>query len=138
MQKEVSLRDLSPMIGSLNTFVQMPLPVKYSFRLSKVMKVLQDELQQFETAKQDLFKKLGEPAESDSDNQQPNMQGTQYKIKPENIDQFQTEMQQLLEEEITLEFNPIPLSVVEETNMTIADMVNLEIFFEDDSEEGKD
>lgn len=43
----------------LNKLLTSPLPVKVSYRLSKIIKKLNDELTQFENSRQKLFEKYG-------------------------------------------------------------------------------
>lgn len=129
MQLTITLRELSPIVHSLNNFVQVPIPAKYSWRLSKVMKRLQSEVEEFNKSRAALFEKYGE--EIDADN--VGIEGKQLRIKEENMDVFYSEFNELLSESITISFNPIPISLIE-SSMTIADMANLSVFFEDDDE----
>lgn len=130
MNLEITLRELSAIIASLNSFVQVPIPAKYSWRLGRVMKKLQSEVDSFADHRATLFQKYGEEVEPETEEQK--MQGTQFKIKPENMDIFSSELNELLSETIEIEFDKIPISLIEDSNMTIADMVNLDLFFLDD------
>lgn len=134
MQLTITLRELSPIIQSLNSFVQVPLPAKYSWRLGKVMKKLQAEVDEFTKSRTALFEKYGEQIEEENRANLPPgaSPGKQFKIKEENMEVFGQELEELLSESITISFDPIPLSLVEGSSMTIADMANLEVFFEDD------
>lgn len=130
MNLEITLKEISPIISSLNNFVQVPIPAKYSWRLSKVMKNLQSEVESFGDHRAKLFEKYGEEFY-----QEDNAKGKQFKIKEENFDIFTKELNELLSEKIKISFDPIPISLIENSNMTIADMVNLEMFFLDDEVE---
>lgn len=132
MQLTITLRELSPIIHSLNNFVQVPIPAKYSWRLGKVMKRLQSEVEEFNKSRTALFQKYGEEIDpSDTDSSQS--EGRQLRIKEEHMEVFSSELNDLLSESITFTFSPIPVSLIE-SSMTIADMANLEMFFEDDDE----
>ena len=134
MNLSITLRELSPIIQSLNTFVQVPIPAKYSWRLSKVMEHLQSEVDGFNQHRNELFEKYGE--EVDNADTPPGMPGAKsYKIKPEHVDDFQKELNELLYETVSINFEPIPVSLVAESEMSIADITNLSVFFLDDSPE---
>jgi len=130
MNLDITLKELSAIISSLNSFVQVPIPAKYSWRLGRVMKKLQVEVESFTDQRSKLFEKYGEEVESESEEKK--MQGVQFKIKAEHMDVFTKELNDLLQETIEIEFDPIPISLIEDSNMTIADMVNLDVFFFDD------
>lgn len=135
MKTKVTLRELSPIVQSLNNFVQIPMPAKYSWRLSRVMKKLQSEIEDFQKSRLELVKQFGEVVDEDDnpvEGADVTMPNARVRIKQDQLEQFTTELEDLLNETIELSFQPIPLSLVMESNMTIADMANLEIFFEDD------
>ena len=134
MKLTITLRELSPIIQSLNNFVQVPLPAKYSWRLGKVMKKLQSEVDEFNKSRTVLFEKYGEEIDEENQVKTPpgSSPGKQFRIKEENMEIFTKELEDLLLESLTINFDPIPLSLVEESSMTIADMANLEVFFVDD------
>lgn len=134
MELNITLRELSPIIQSLNSFVQVPIPAKYSWRLSKVMKHLQGEVDSFNQHRNDLFEKYGEEVDNpDLPEGMPG--GKSYKIKPEHVETFQSELNELLSETISIEFDPIPISLVADSPMSIADISNLSVFFLDDAPE---
>lgn len=130
MNLEITLRELSAIIASLNSFVQVPIPAKYSWRLGRVMKKLQAEVDSFTDHRAKLFQKYGEEIKPETEEQKA--QGTQFKIKPEHMEKFTKELNDLLSEVIEIEFDQIPISLIEDSKMTIADMVNLDLFFLDD------
>lgn len=134
MNLEITLRELSAIIASLNNFVQVPIPAKYSWRLGRVMKSLQSEVDSFSDHRAKLFRKYGEEVKPETEEQKA--QGTQFKIKPEHMEKFTKELNDLLSEIIEIEFDQIPISLIEDSKMTIADMVNLDLFFLDDEERG--
>ena len=135
MKLTITLRELSPIIQSLNSFVQVPLPAKYSWRLGKVMKKLQSEVDEFSKSRSELFEKYGEEVEAtDTKSSQGVPTGKQFRIKEENIEAFSSELEDLLAETLSVTFDPIPLSFFEGSKMTIVDMSNLDMFFEDDEE----
>lgn len=124
VKKEVQLSELKQIEPSLNKLVQMQLPVKISYRLSKVLKKISQELNTLEETRQTLVKKLGVLNEDTQ----------QIEVPQDRVQDFVKEMEEVLSESYELEF--IPIDIEEITNVTLspADVINLEMFFEAESE----
>jgi hypothetical protein len=58
---KLTLRDIAPMIESLNNVMNLPLPAKESYRLGVAAKLIQDRITVYEKARQNLVAKYGEP-----------------------------------------------------------------------------
>jgi len=83
-------------IGPIEDGVRLPakeMPAKASYRLGKIYRKLQPDIEAYEKTRIDLFKRLGTHDE-ETDN---------WTIKEENMDDFTLEMEVLQEENITLE-----------------------------------
>lgn len=122
VKREVTLAELKSIEPSLNKLIQMQLPIKISYRLAKVLKKISQELATLEETRHMLVKKYGELNEE-----------TQQIVVPNDKTQdFVDEMQIILDEIYELEF--IPMDIEEMGNVTLSpsDVVNLELFFEDD------
>lgn len=136
MKLEITLRELAPVIQSMNNFVEVPLPAKHSWRLSRVMKKLQEDIQDFNTSRQELFDKYGTEAKMTDEQAKMASPGSKaIQITEENREVFAKELDELLNETIEIEFEPIPISMFADSNLSIADMANLEMFFDDDISE---
>ena len=75
------------------------IPILMSYRLNKLIPQLNKELESFEKAKEDLFKKYGELQTKEDDK-------SVYEIKPENTSIFYNELSTLANEEITIIYEP--------------------------------
>jgi len=124
MEFEITYRELAEMSSSLNRLVQVNMPAKYAFRLQKTMKTLQQELKDLNEHKETLIKKYGEEVN--------NEQGRSIQVKTEHAEIFWKEWNEILEDTISISANPIPLSLIEDSEVTIADMALLERFIDDD------
>ena len=124
MEFEITYRELAEMSTSLNRLVQVNMPAKYAFRLQKTMKTLQQELKDLNEHKETLIKKYGEEVD--------NEKGRSIQVKTEHAETFWNEWNEILEDTITITANPIPLSLIEDSEVTIADMALLERFIDDD------
>jgi len=124
MEFEITYRELAEMSSSLNRLVQVNMPAKYAFRLQKTMKTLQQELKDLNEHKETLIKKYGEEVD--------NEQGRSIQVKTEHAETFWNEWNEILEDTVTVSASPIPLSLIEDSEVTIADMALLERFIDDD------
>lgn len=126
---KVLLRDvvLIP-TGLVNTLMQKDLPIKASYWFSRLATIIDKELKIFEQSRSDMFKKYGEPVENSE-------QAGTMKIKDEYMDQCNKEFQELLEQEIDINFNPIKLSLFSKVDVKPIEILPLLPFLFDDEEE---
>jgi hypothetical protein len=73
------------------------LPVKLSYRLSKLVRKFAPEIEEFNKARDALLKEYGEQVEKG------------WQIKPENMEKFVTELNGILVEEVELECQMLSL-----------------------------
>jgi hypothetical protein len=86
---EFSLGEILNLKDTLQKLFEAKLPIKISYRLSRFLVRVNDEYENFEKKRLELFKRYGE----ENDQQQ-------MVISNENIDSFSTEMQDLMAEPI--------------------------------------
>jgi ATP-dependent DNA ligase len=91
-------------VNALRNLSQLPLPGKHAWHVGKMLKQVQEELQEFEETR----KKIIERHDEDS---------------KESVTQ---ELQEILDEEVEIDVKPLPLSVLEECQLTGGDMMTLE------------
>ncbi len=125
MKIQITLAELNGIVDSLNSFVKLQIPIKYAYRFGKVAKILQKELLSFKEQYNNLIKKYGETLDDGN-----------IRVSAEKRSLFIQESDDLQKEIIDIDFEPIPLSALSNTNASIADMAWLEKFFIDDSEQG--
>lgn len=116
---KLTLKDIVPMVNSLNTVMSLPLPAKDSYRLGIAAKMIQEKLIVYEKARYNLVTKYGEKVESEN----------VIRVKVENIDSFNKEIEELLAESVEINMNPIPIDKLEDSKINAIDMANLSPFF---------
>ena len=116
---KLTLKDIVPMVNSLNIVMSLPLPAKDSYRLGIAAKMIQEKLIVYEKARYNLVTKYGEKVESEN----------VIRVKVENIDSFNKEIEELLAESIEINMNPIPIDKLEDNKIYAIDMANLSPFF---------
>jgi hypothetical protein len=122
MQVKITLEELLEIHQSLSTFITIPLPAKYSYRFQKVAKILQSEWNDFKKNHDNLIRKYGKP----------NAENTQIQVTPENLANYAKERNEMMSKVISFDFEPIPISLVADSKLSVQDMAALEKFFVDD------
>ena len=84
-------------VPSIQLLAGSKLPAKASYRVAKALKVLQPELEEYETQRLKLAKQYGVP----------NADNTGFDFTAENAPKFSAEMQTLLDEEVTITLTPV-------------------------------
>lgn len=123
---KIKLREIIDMQNSLGVLVQLKVPAKVAFKLGKAAKQVNVEFQDFNKAREDLIMRLGTKNEDKQ----------LIEVPPEKIEEFRREIQSLLEEDVSLDFEPISLDCLGEATLSAADMANLSPFFTDSESKG--
>jgi len=89
--------------------------------LTKLIKVLNDEFNDLEAVRVDLVKKFGAPKENEAEGN--------YSVGPEHMDEFLSEIQTVLEKEITLP--DFKLNPEEVADFTIDELLMMEDFIQE-------
>ena len=118
---KVRLETIVDAMRAMAVFAQKELPAKAAYRVAKLVRKMTDEHRDFEKARFEAAKRLGDKDEK-SDT---------YKVKPENAEAFGAEMQALLDEEVDLEgCTMINFSDIEKLELAPAVLADLESFIE--------
>lgn len=105
----ITLGELKTIETALSKLLTMQLPIKLSFRLSKILKPINDELARVEEFRVAKIMELGVPNEDNSS----------VTIPTEKLEQFKQEIGELYSEEITLPFEPVQIDDLPE-NLTLS------------------
>lgn len=122
---KLTLREIAPMVNSLNAVMNLPLPARDSYRLGVAAKMIQERISVYEQARQNLVSKYGQKLEKEGI----------IRVKDENIEEFNKEIESLLQESVEVNMNPIPISLLGDSKVNPNDMANLSPFFSDNEEE---
>ena len=114
---------------SFNVLIEKNISFKANYKLSKLLIEISKELDFFEKKKQELFIKYGEEVE---------IEGVkQLQIKPKNMNEFSTNLNDILTDDVKLEYEPMfieDLSSIKEGKeqedaIKIKEMFPLLVFF---------
>jgi hypothetical protein len=107
---------------SMGKLLQKDLPIKSSFKLSRLVKKLNEELEVFNEKRKDLFKKFGKELEDG-----------RYHLGEEVAEDYNNNLKELLSVEIEIDFEPLKVDQLGE-NITISttDLMQLDGFIDID------
>ena len=120
----MTLEQLVNSKNAIQNLVGEKLPIRVSSDLRKLIKVINPILVSYEEARIEKIMEFGECAE-----------GTEtWTVKPENIDAFNTQNKEALNEELTLNIPIITVGMLEraDVNLSTSDMVMLEWLIKDE------
>ena len=105
----------------LEKLVDKEISIKTAYKLSRMIKVLNEELQTFEESRQKLVQQYGEVQEDDS-----------IAVKEDNIEAFNTELADLLTAEIEVGCEPISIDeFADGVEIKTAELMMIEKFITD-------
>ena len=120
---EIKLAELVNMQQALDKLVQMDLPIKQSFLLSKFAKKASVELQEFEEQRVKLVNKYGETDE---------LTGT-TSVSPTGLEDFRRELDELTDVELFFDVPPVRIGDLENVKISVADLMALEPIIAEDN-----
>lgn len=110
---KINLNDVVNSVDIVKKLIEYKLPVKTSFRLMTLVKTLDAKLQTFEECRVSLVKKYGEL----------NEETQQISVKPENVEEFAKEYQELLKEEFEVDFSKIGVeSLPDDVSISVSEL----------------
>ena len=117
---KILIRELIQAKPSLIKVLSADLPVKVSYRLSKGIKALNRELEDYEEKRVAILKKYSTEKEG------------QWEVDKDKLPDFTKEMTELMNIEIDINAEPVNLSLIQEIKVSALDLENLAKFINDD------
>ena len=120
----IKLAQLKNLEAPLSKLMDQHVPVKTSFKLSKVLKQVASELQDLEESRQKLIKTYGELNEEAQ---------TISITDPAKLIDFQKEYSELLNVEIELNYDPLSIEALGDSlELSVSEVVQLSVLFKDE------
>ncbi|MHA1469099.1 MAG: hypothetical protein ACTSSP_00910 [Candidatus Asgardarchaeia archaeon] len=110
-----TLAEIRAIGKNMSKLITLELPVKTSYRLSRLMSACSKELVMIEKSRTDLVKKYGVGNDKDG-----------YKVKDEEEEKFRAEYSQFLMEEVEIDFEPIPIGDLDGFNISPIELSRLD------------
>jgi hypothetical protein len=134
---KITVREISGLVNNqvLSTLLEKEAPVKVAYSFNKIFKKLNKEYAKFLEKRNDLIKDYAEKnedgtikAEADQDTNT-----TKFAIPTDKIEDFNTKINELLNEEIEIDEPLIPLSRMESMSLSTDLMMVIDQFITDDT-----
>lgn len=104
---KVSLEDINNSTRSIESLTRMRLDIKVAYWISKNSKIIGKEVNLIDERRNNLIKELGEQRAEDGE----------FKVKPENVQDFRNQFNEFLKTEVELELTPIFLEDLQVINI---------------------
>lgn len=124
---QVKLGVILNSIDTLQRLSQQNFKAKLAWQIARLVNAIESELQVFNQTRLNLITKY---AQTDDEDKLVTDENNNYIIKPENIDTFNSELNELINTEVELNANKISFKDLEELNFTPNDLSTLEPFIE--------
>jgi hypothetical protein len=115
---KIQLRKIIDAKPALEKLLNYALPIKTAYGLKRLVRAVNSELTEFETERVALVKKLG----------QENEKGD-FNVKPDNVEVFTTDLNSLLDCEVDIPYEPIPISSLGDVLISPVECEQLDCFF---------
>lgn len=122
---EIKVADLVNSVGVLQKLSNMSLKARLAWKVSRLLKAADDEIQEFNKTRIEVVKKYGI---KDENGELVLDDAGNCKIQDEYINTFTQEMNELTSDTIEINANPIGIDEIEELSFTPGEMAQLEPF----------
>lgn len=113
---ELTVLNIFDIKQPLSEMVEKTLPVLLSYKLNKLLKIIQTELEAIEETRSQLIRKWGIFDEK--------LNG--FRVKDENLVNFKAELKQLLNEKIRINLEPISFKDIENVQLSVKQMKGIQ------------
>jgi len=117
---KVSLRNIYDSQTAIRKLVSADLPIKTAFRVTRMVRKINDIFQDVEKQRVALVEKYGEQAKDGN-----------YKVKNENITMFQKDFSELLNEEVEVDIDQLLLEELSNIKISAVELQALEPFIKE-------
>lgn len=124
---EIKLGEILNAQNVLNKISNANFPIVYAYKISKLLSLLEIEIKSYYQAQNILLEKYGQ---HDANNQLIVEKGN-VAIIPEKIPDFNEELKELMNVDIQIASDPIPLSQINGMNMTPRELLSISKFIEE-------
>jgi hypothetical protein len=122
---KIKLGEIAAAVPAMNNLAQMKWPIKISYRIGKIVRQLNAEMEHYGQSREELIRKYGVET------------GERVEVTPENTKVFIDELKQLNEVEVELPIFSIKLSELGEVDLAPIDLVNAWFVFSDEASDAE-
>ena len=128
---EIKIQDLLNSTDALQKLSKMNLKARLAWQVAKLLKVVDEEMQDFNKTRVEVIRKYGN---KDENGELITDEKGNCKVEGENLVAFTKELNELTDTMLSLNVNRLKIKELEELDFTPAEMVQLEPFIDMDEE----
>lgn len=125
-----TLKDLVEAESALASLMQLRLPPKSAYHLAKLGRLVNQETEHFRKQREALIKEYGEERDATPQEQQTG-QSKVMQVKPDNVEKFLERIKELGAVEVTIDWNPVKMDMLEGQTVRGAELMQLGNLFEE-------
>lgn len=128
---EIKIQDLLNSTDALQKLSKMNLKARLAWQVAKLLKVVDEEMQDFNKTRIEVIRKYGN---KDENGELITDEKGNCKVEGENLVSFTKELNELTDTMLSLNVNRLKIKELEELDFTPTEMVQLEPFIDMDEE----
>ena len=118
---KVKLIDIYNSVPVMNKILETPMNASLAFQLTRLLKVLNDEMKSIEEQRIKLVEKYGTKNDGEE----------AVVVSDENKEKFMGEFSELLNTDVELNWQPLSVNKVETLQLTVNDMARVQFLFKE-------
>lgn len=124
----VSLNNILNSTETFSQIMQQSFKGSIAFKVARLARELNKEMETFNTERQKLLEQY---CEKDENGELKVLENGNVQVIPEKLQEFNQEFTNLLETEVEINADKLPMSCMDEFEVSPQQMLDLEVFFED-------
>lgn len=124
----VSLNNILNSTETFSQIMQQSFKGSIAFKVARLARELNKEMETFNTERQKLLERY---CEKDENGELKVLENGNVQVIPEKLQEFNQEFTNLLETEVEINADKLPMSCMDEFEVSPQQMLDLEVFFED-------
>lgn len=124
----VKLNDVINATDTFSKIIQQPFKGSLAFKIARLVRELEKEMQTFNTERQKLLTRY---CVKDENNELITAENGTVQIIPDKVDAFNEEFDSLLNTELEINADKLPINAIDDFELTPQEMLNIEVFFEE-------
>jgi hypothetical protein len=113
---EIRLAEIKKIETSLSKLATKDIKINIAYKIGKLLKVLNQELKNLEESRINLVKKYGKKDEG----------GEDIRVPVERTEEFMLEFNGLMQEKVSVDFEPIPYQEFGDISLSVTDILSLD------------
>ena len=126
---KINLGDIETIFNGFKVLIEKEIPIKIAYKLMKLLKQLEDENKFFIDKRNELLKKYSQKDDNGNIKQIDEGNGkVGIQLEIDKIEEFNNKLKDLVDIEISIDFEKVKIEELGDIKITIKDLYNLDKF----------